>query len=156
MKTILTFCLGSLLLLGPALAVAVPARHATVPPAVMAKVQQLDLTPAQRAELVELLIRAQALHVTVQADVDAYLGDAKRELARADGDLRTLASQRETLVELRIANARELRDELLNFYYEDLSPQQQATMRGFLLQRIARIERVRAAFATLRANFVGV
>lgn len=114
----------------------------------------LQLTPMQRLELYGLLLRAQDLRNTVAADVDALLSHASSELADPNADLYALVLQREALVDARLANARQLRDELLSFYSSDLSPAQQAQVRQFLLTRVERIERTRSALQDLRAAWL--
>ncbi len=120
-----------------------------VPPAALAELAQLQLSPAQRMELLQIMIRARALQTQVRADQEALLADATLELGAESPDLRALAEAQEAITDQRIAALRALRDELLDFY-DGLSPAQQAEVHAWLLRQIGRIEQTKNAFALLR------
>ena len=145
------FCL----LLGASATAAAQTPPAPLPAALRAELQALNLTPVQRAELMALMLQAQALRAGVQDDVDALIDEAKAELAQPDADLRTLALEREAVVDARLANLRSLRDGLIEFYYDDLDPTQQAQIRQMLLTKVERMERLRDVLIELRSSWVG-
>lgn len=121
----------------------------TVPATALAELAHLQLSPAQRMELMQIMIRARALRTQVRADQEALLAEATLELGGESPDLRALAVAQEAITDQRIAALRALRDELLDFY-EGLSPTQQTEVHAWLLRQIGRIEQTKNAIALLR------
>lgn len=120
-----------------------------VPATALAELAHLQLSPAQRMELLQIMIRARALQTQIRADQEALLADATVELGGESPDLRALAVAQEAITDQRIAALRALRDELLDFY-EGLSPTQQTEVHNWLLRQIGRIEQTKNAIALLR------
>jgi uncharacterized membrane protein len=121
----------------------------TLPTPALAELAHLQLSPAQRMELLQILVRARALQSQIRADQEALLADATLELGDESPDLRALAAAQEVITDQRILAIRALRDELLDFH-ESLSPAQQAEVQAWLLRQIGRIEQAKSAIALLR------
>lgn len=124
-----------------------------LPAAALAELGQLQLSPTQRIELLQILTRARALQLQLRADQEALLGRAASELAAPAPDLLRLAAEQEALTDSRLAAVRQLRDDLLGFHGQ-LDARQQAEVHDWLLRQIARIERARGAFESLREFLV--
>lgn len=124
-----------------------------LPPAALAELGKLQLSPAQKIELLQMLTRARALQMQIRADQDALLARAAGELATPQPDLVRLAAEQEAITDARLGAVRQLRDELLQFYAR-LDATQQAEVHAWLLRQIGRIEQAKGAFATLREVLV--
>lgn len=120
-----------------------------LPSASLAELADIQLTPAQRGELLLILTRARAAQLQLRADQEAMLARAEQELSGEAPNLMQLAAEQEALTDARLASIRQLRDELLAFYAQ-LTPAQQAQVHSWLVRQIGRIERAKSAFATLR------
>jgi len=149
----LSAALAMSLAITPAQAQMTPGAGLPVPAAALAELAQISLSPVQRMELMQILVRARGTQVALRAEQDALLLRAAEELGQPAPDLQQLAAEQETLTDARLASIRQLRDELLAFH-DTLQPAQQAEVHAWLLKQIGRIERVRDAFQTLQ-EFIG-
>jgi hypothetical protein len=81
---------------------------------------------------------------------------ARAELQRSDADLSSIITRSQPLTDRRIADARAVRDQLVDFYNNQLSSRQQAIAREILLQRLDRLEQWLDAGDSLRALLQGL
>jgi hypothetical protein len=150
---------GALLALGVVGTVGlVEARERLAPPTaetMLARAsKELALDSAQQARLLPLLRRGAALRAQIRNETEATLRADREELQRADADLAALSADHQARVDARIAEVRELRGELLDFYEHALRPEQQAKARAQLLRRIDRFEQLRERLLAMRDDFV--
>lgn len=129
-----------------------PPASLPLPPEALSELQKLQLTPSQRLHLLQLAARARAEAQRLRADQESMLAQAAAALEQQNADLHALAAQQQAITDARIAGLRQLRDELLSFY-DSLDRSQQADVQRWLLVQLERIDRARAAFATLRSWF---
>lgn len=143
MKPVTSFFLGigSTLLVSAAIAAAAPRPGAWL--AAVRAPQISGLSPAQQATFDALRRTTQAQHRAAHAEVGALIGAAREELARPDADLAALSAQAESTLLPLVLEARARRAEGLAFY-DGLGPEQQAQLRTWMSQRLARIERLHA------------
>ena len=114
--------------------------------------ERLTLDAGQQAELLPLLTRAARLRIAVKRDADALLEASRAELVRPDANLRALSAERELLIDVRLLEARTLRDDFIAFYDHQLTPAQQAIAREQMLKRIDRFESVIERLQALRGE----
>ena len=145
----LSAALAMSLAITPAQAQMAPLPGLPIPPSAWAELSAIQLTAAQRMELLQILVRARTTQTQLRAEQDALLLRAADELAGENPDLQQLAAEQEALTDARLASIRQLRDELLAFY-ETLSAEQQTAVHTWLLKQIGRIEQIKGAFVTLR------
>lgn len=132
---------ASLLVSAAIVAAAVPSHGAWL--AAARGPQIAGLTPAQQATLDELRRTTWAQHRAVHAEVGALIDSAHQELERPDADLAALSTQAEASLVPLVLDARARRAERLAFY-DSLAPEQQAQVRDWMKQRLARVERLHA------------
>ena len=115
---------------------------------VMAELQSLDLSAAQKQQLMGIAMAAKARQQSIVADQQALLEVAETELSAGSADLIELTAQQQAITDRRIAAARTTRDDLLAFY-AGLNTNQQTQVQTWLATALARIDAAR----TLAAMF---
>ena len=114
----------------------------------MAELQSLDLSAAQKQQLMGIAMAAKARQQSIVADQQALLEVAETELSAGSADLIELTAQQQAITDRRIAAARTTRDDLLAFY-AGLNTNQQTQVQTWLATALARIDAAR----TLAAMF---
>jgi hypothetical protein len=154
---------GGLLVLISA-SIILPAHAADVPPMPASFLTQSDrmdwralqLTSDQKLQLASILWDAAASRNDLRDEADAVRAAARAELQRSDADLSSIITRSQPLTDRRIADARAVRDQLVDFYNNQLSSRQQAIAREILLQRLDRLEQWLDAGDSLRALLQGL
>jgi hypothetical protein len=150
MKT--KFAIAGVLLLALSLAGAAQAASETAaaPPALVRLGQQLHLTPAQQPQWQAALDAAGRARGAAESGLRDFAAQAESELKKPDADLDRLSQLQQRHQQEAQAMRAEARQALLGFYAQ-ATPEQQATMRQFLLDQIERLQRLQA----LREQFRG-
>jgi hypothetical protein len=138
-----TLVLGAGLLLGLSLIGSAAADAPSAPPALVRLGQQLQLAPAQQPQWQAALDAAARARAVAQTGVQALASEAESELKKPDADLDRLSQlQQRTEGDVQAARA-EARQAFLAFYAQATPPQQTA-IRQFLLERVQRLQDLRA------------
>lgn len=111
--------------------------------------ERLSLTPAQQSKLMPLIKRGVVLRAQIRSQSNAVMQADREELSRPDADLRAMAVEHQAMVDASLAEARALRDDVLDFYTHELNAQQQAKARVALVKRIDRLDRIRSGLLAL-------
>lgn len=105
--------------------------------------EKLALNPAQQDRLRPLLQRAVALRADIKSKSEAMRTASRDELNRPDANLRALSNERQALIASELKAIRDLRNQFLAFYENDLSPGQQAMARQLMIKRLDRFDQLR-------------
>ena len=115
----------------------------------LSELQQLNLNPIQKQQLMAIVMEARNRQLAISADQQVLFDQAQPALQSGQADLISLSQDQQQITDRRIAAARSTRDELLAFYSR-LAPAQQAQVQSWLANVITRIDALRALSETLQ------
>lgn len=151
---VLATWLGALLLSGAAAAQGVLAQRLVERAAARheALVQTLQLDAGQRAALAQVEATRNAFLLQLLTDLPPLVARVKADLADPAADLRTTAALVQATVDRELAAHRRVVDARLDFFYDVLTPAQQALVRAELSERLVALEKLREALLALAAT----
>ena len=112
----------------------------------LSELQQLNLSPLQKQQLLSIVLDARSRQLAISADQQALFDQAQPALQTGQADRLELSARQQAITDQRIAAARMTRDELLAFYLR-LTPAQQGEVQGWLATLITRIDALRTLAA---------
>jgi Spy/CpxP family protein refolding chaperone len=117
-----------------------------------ALVQNLDLNASQRAALAQVEATRNTFLLQLLADLPPLMARVKADLANPAADLRATAAIVQATVDRELLAHRQVVEARLDFFYEVLTPAQQAIVRAELTERLAALEKLREALLALAAT----